>query len=86
MQGLVANALSSLTLDMRKVGTRMGMVFSIIAFTVLTGPPLAGFLIKKDGGKYVYSQLFAGTSMALGSSFIIAARIASTGLVLKMKV
>ena len=37
--GLFPATLASLTDDLRKTGTRMGMVFTIISFACLTGPP-----------------------------------------------
>ncbi|KAI8255601.1 hypothetical protein K4K53_007902 [Colletotrichum sp. SAR 10_77] len=54
VQGLFPAALSSLTTDLRKAGTRMGMVYSIVSFANLTGPPLAGALIKIGGGEYTH--------------------------------
>ncbi|TDZ38404.1 Aspyridones efflux protein apdF [Colletotrichum trifolii] len=53
VQGLFPAALSSLTTDLRKAGTRMGMVYSIISLANLSGPPIAGVLIKVGGGRYV---------------------------------
>ncbi|KXH31136.1 riboflavin transporter MCH5 [Colletotrichum simmondsii] len=49
VQGLFPAALSSLTTDLQKAGTRMGMVYTIVSFANLTGPPLAGLLIKASG-------------------------------------
>ncbi|KAK0384444.1 hypothetical protein NLU13_8530 [Sarocladium strictum] len=65
IQSLFPSALSSLTLDPRKQGTRIGMTFTIVSFAVLTGPPIAGALISKFG--YLAAQMFAGSSIALGA-------------------
>ena len=64
----------------------MGMVFSIISFASLTGAPIAGALIQRDNGRYVYAQVFAGSIMASGCLTLVAARIASTGPNLRKRV
>ncbi|KAH9229074.1 hypothetical protein K456DRAFT_1923736 [Colletotrichum gloeosporioides 23] len=79
VQGLFPAALSSLTTDLRKAGTRMGMVYSIVSFANLTGPPLAGALIKIGRGDYTYAFIFGGLCLCLGTSFLIACRIAKGG-------
>lgn len=61
------------------------MVFSIVAFAVLTGPPLAGALITDDGGSYLGAQLFAGTSILVGSVLLIGCRYVKSGGVLLVK-
>ena len=50
VQGLFPATLSSLTTDLRKMGVRIGMVFSIVSIACLTGPPLAGALIQRERG------------------------------------
>ncbi|KAI9748721.1 MAG: hypothetical protein M4579_007139 [Chaenotheca gracillima] len=85
IQSLFPATLSSLTTDLRKAGVRMGMVFSIVAFACLTGPPLAGALIQQDDGGYLYAQIFAGTSLVVGGFVLTAARIAKSGLKLRYK-
>lgn len=62
IQSLFPAVLSSLTTDLRKAGVRMGMVFTIVSFAVLTGPPIEGALINADGGRYLGAQLFAASS------------------------
>lgn len=52
----------------------MGMIFSIVSFAVLTGPPIAGQLIQRDGGKFVYAQCFAGADMLIGFVLLSVAR------------
>ena len=76
IQSLFPATLSSLTTNLQMMGTRMGMVFTIVSFAVLTGPPIAGQLIQKKAGGYEYAQIFAGLDLALGGVFLIAARIA----------
>lgn len=78
IQGLFPATLSSLTTNLRMTGTRMGMIFTIVSFAVLTGPPIAGQLIQRKDGGYLYAQIFAGLTMLVGGGFLIAARIAKS--------
>lgn len=75
IQSLFPAGLSSLTTDLRKSGTRMGMVFTIVSFATLTGPPIAGALISSCGGEYYGAQGFAGCAMILGGCFMAAAKV-----------
>jgi hypothetical protein len=63
---------------LRMAGTRMGMVFTIVSFAVLTGPPIAGQLIQKKDGGFLYAQIFAGADMLVGCAFLTAARYAKS--------
>jgi predicted MFS family arabinose efflux permease len=78
IQSLFPATLSSLTTDLRMAGTRMGMVFTIVSFAVLTGPPIAGQLIQKKGGSFLYAQIFAGADMLVGCGLLSAARYAKS--------
>jgi MFS family permease len=75
IQSLFPATLSSLTQNPRMQGTRMGMVFTIVSFAVLTGPPIEGALIQRKQGGYVYGQVFAGSVLLVGSAFLVAARL-----------
>ncbi|POR35097.1 MFS monocarboxylate transporter, putative, partial [Tolypocladium paradoxum] len=68
-------ALSFLTADLRKLGVRMGMVFTIVSFAALTGPPIAGAIIRSPAG-YTGAKAFAGSSLAVGSGFLVATKVA----------
>lgn len=74
IQSLFPAALSSLTTNVKMRGTRMGMIFTIVSFAVLTGPPIAGQLIQRKDGGYLYAQVFSGTVMVIGCSFLAASR------------
>ncbi|KAK7992048.1 riboflavin transporter MCH5 [Apiospora saccharicola] len=76
IQSLFPAGLSSLTTDLRKRGTRMGMVFTIVSFAVLTGNPIAGTIIAASGGRYWGAQAFTGCSLLLGMCLIFCARLA----------
>ncbi|KAL2063876.1 hypothetical protein VTL71DRAFT_4370 [Oculimacula yallundae] len=78
IQSLFPVALSSLTTDLRMAGTRMGMVFTIVSFAVLTGPPIAGQLIQREDGGYRYAQVFAGAVMLVGGGLLGTARFAKS--------
>ncbi|KAI9840225.1 MAG: hypothetical protein M1838_004174 [Thelocarpon superellum] len=85
IQGLLPATLSSLTGDVRKAGVRMGMVFSVLSFASLTGPPIAGALLAQQHGGYLYAQAFSGAVMVAGALTLIAARISHTGLHLRKR-
>lgn len=74
LQSLFPAGLGSLTTDLRKAGTRMGMVFTIVSFAALTGPPVAGAIVSRCGGSYVGAQGFAGGCMIVGGGFMAAAK------------
>jgi MFS family permease len=75
IQSLFPAALSSLTTDLRKAGVRMGMVFTIVSFATLAGPPVAGAIITAEGGTYYGAQGFAGAAVLLGTVLVAAARM-----------
>lgn len=85
IQSLFPAVLSSLTTDLRKAGVRMGMIFTLVSFAVLTGPPICGMLIQKMDGEYVAAQCFAATCLAIGFILGCGARFAKTGPTFKVK-
>ncbi|KAI1631586.1 MFS general substrate transporter [Biscogniauxia mediterranea] len=86
IQSLFAVSLAALTTDLSQLGTRMGMVFSVVAFASLTGSPVAGAIMQASGGSYLGAQLWAAGSMLLGAGALAAARVSRTGWVLRKKV
>ncbi|KAK3940745.1 hypothetical protein QBC46DRAFT_120384 [Diplogelasinospora grovesii] len=85
-QGVFVGSLASLTKDPRKMGTRFGMVCTIVALATLAGPPTAGAIIDRSGGRYLYAQIWAGLVIVLGSLTLAGARCAATGFRLKVKI
>ncbi|KEY73490.1 hypothetical protein S7711_03658 [Stachybotrys chartarum IBT 7711] len=75
IQSLFPAALSSLTTDLQRLGVRIGMIFTIVSFATLTGPPIAGAIISSGAG-YPGAQVFAGSSIALGCGFLCLAKVA----------
>ncbi|KAF2762457.1 MFS monocarboxylate transporter [Pseudovirgaria hyperparasitica] len=78
VQGMILAGLPSLTTDLSKMGTRSGMVLTVVSFATLTGPPLAGALIHEDAGGFLYLQIWGGLSMLIGAGFLLAARRAAS--------
>jgi MFS family permease len=85
IQSLFAVSLAALTTDLSNLGTRMGMVFSVVAFACLTGSPIAGAIIERNQGQYLGAQTWAGTSMLLGAAALSVARVSRTGWKLQRK-
>ena len=79
-------ALSSLTKDLTRVGTRIGMCFTVVSVAALTGPPIAGVLIQAGGGNYLYAQIWGGSVVFAGGLVLIAARICETGWYLRVRI
>lgn len=86
VQGLWPGGVASMTDDISKIGTRMGMAFTIVSVALLIGPPVGGALVSRDDGDYLYSQMWAGSSLVLGGVIVTVARISRTGLNVKVKV
>ena len=79
IQGIFPATLASLTTDLSKIGIRIGMIFSVVSFSSLTGPPMAGALISNDDGNYLYAQMFAATVMAVACFTCLLSRVAQKG-------
>jgi predicted MFS family arabinose efflux permease len=79
VQALFPAALAALKFDARKQGTRMGMLFAVIGFGCLIGPPISGVLIRNSDGDYVDAQMFSGSCMVAGLALLVAAREVKRG-------
>ena len=79
IQSLFPAACASLTSDLSKMGVRTGMCFTVVSIACLTGPPIAGALIQKDQGGFLFAQVFGGSAFIGGSLTLVAARIAKGG-------
>lgn len=85
IQCLIPTTVASLTPDMSKVGTRLGMAFSMISFAALTGPPIGGALQGADDGRFMPAQVWAATATLIGACLVFAARISKSGWKLMVK-
>ncbi|KAL1956561.1 hypothetical protein VTO42DRAFT_7032 [Malbranchea cinnamomea] len=79
IQSLFPAASTSLTTDLKKTGVRFGMIMSIVSFASLTGSPIAGALIQRGNGDYLYAQLFGALSMVVGGCILCVARYKFAG-------
>ncbi|OAA34182.1 Major facilitator superfamily domain, general substrate transporter [Metarhizium rileyi] len=70
IQGMFPSTLAGLTKNLSKAGTRIGMIFTIVSVSALTGPPLAGRLIEATGGSYLGVQIWGDTPSTLAPSLI----------------
>ncbi|OAL43085.1 MFS general substrate transporter [Pyrenochaeta sp. DS3sAY3a] len=84
-QGIFPAALTTLTTDMSKVGTRNGQGFAVVGLGTFIGPPIAGALIQSYGGGYLVAQVFAGATVFVGSSILVLGRFSLTGFKVKVK-
>ncbi|KAF1847746.1 MFS general substrate transporter [Cucurbitaria berberidis CBS 394.84] len=84
-QGIFPSALTTLTKDMSKVGTRNGQGFAVVGLGTFIGPPIAGALIQNYGGGYLVAQMFAGTAVFLGSVILVIGRCSITGWKFKVR-
>ena len=75
VQSLVVGGVGSLTKDKQKMGTRIGMIFTLISVACLSGPPIAGALISLRGGDFLYAQIFGGVVMCMGSFAYVTASV-----------
>ncbi|KAI9671483.1 MAG: hypothetical protein M1831_004392 [Alyxoria varia] len=66
----LAPALAVQISKVQDVGVRTGTAFAVISAAELTGNPTAGALPVRNGGDYVYLQVFCGLCMAFGTSLI----------------
>ncbi|KAK5328554.1 hypothetical protein LTR93_002339 [Exophiala xenobiotica] len=70
--------LASLTTDMSRFGTRMGMSSVLNAIASLCGSPIAGAILKSTGS-YLGVQLFSGLALVTTVGFLVALRLYRSG-------
>ncbi|KAG5984537.1 hypothetical protein E4U55_004320 [Claviceps digitariae] len=78
-QSTYVPSLASLTTDPQKMGIRFGMIETLCAFSALAGPPTAGFIIDRDGGRFFGAQIWGGSIMLAAAIMLAATRISVTG-------
>lgn len=66
---LPAAAFASITTDMSRLGTRLGMSWSASSIATFIGPPIASMLLKKENGRtdFIGVQLWSGIFLLLGT-------------------
>jgi MFS family permease len=83
---LPPSIIASLTSDLARVGTRMGMCFSIVGIGLLVGNPIAGALINLDTGDFLRAQIFCGVLVISSAVIALLSRTAKVGWSLMVKV
>jgi predicted MFS family arabinose efflux permease len=73
------NAVLNLTDDVKIVGTRLGMSFTVTGFGVLIGNPIAGALINLETNSYLRMQIFSAVLLLASGVLFAAARVAKVG-------
>ncbi|KZT12246.1 MFS general substrate transporter [Laetiporus sulphureus 93-53] len=61
--------------EIQSVGTRVGMLYTIISFPSLGGGPAAGALVKHAHGSYTGLIVLSGATVLTGSLFMLLARL-----------
>lgn len=79
IQSMFPPALADSRKEMQGIGVRMGMVFSVMSVGSLCGPPVAGALVERDGGRYLFAQVFGGSVMVCGALVLVVPRVLSVG-------
>ena len=85
-QCLLPPTVASLTSDLSKIGTRLGMVFSCMGLAALTGPPIGGAIQVAQGGSYTGSQCWSATASLICAVLVTLARVSRAERQLKVKV
>ncbi|KAF2168688.1 hypothetical protein M409DRAFT_65553 [Zasmidium cellare ATCC 36951] len=53
-----------------QVGSRSGMLWTIVAFAALVGAPIAGVLVDSDTNSYKWGQVFSGLCICAGAAVL----------------
>jgi MFS family permease len=67
--GLMPAGTAALTTDMRYLGVRTGIVFSVAGISNLIGNPVAGKIVGSYG--YTAAKVWAGCCMMIGSAILV---------------
>jgi MFS family permease len=69
--------------DIKKIGTRNGTNWFMYGIGALIGTPIAGTLIQRNNGGYLYMQIFAGLAMFVSGCLFVGSRYVQIGLAWK---
>ncbi|KAL4247928.1 Proton-linked Monocarboxylate Transporter [Abortiporus biennis] len=61
--------------DVREIGMRIGLLYTIVSFPPLASGPAAGALLNLQHGSYTGMIILSGTSLIIGSLFFVWARL-----------
>ena len=76
----LVSALVAQISDLKQIGTRNGTNWFMYGLGALIGTPVAGALIQRDAGGYLYMQIFAGLAMFSSCCFFVSSRGIQVGL------
>ena len=80
-----SSSVMSLTSDLRTIGSRMGMALGASGLGFLLGSPIAGALLRSQGG-WASLQAWAGLLLTIWGLCSLIARILKVGFKLKVKI
>jgi MFS family permease len=72
--------------DIRKIGTRVGLLYAVSSFGVLTGDPIAGAIVTSQNGSFSGLKIFCGVTLMGGAFLTLLSRWWQVGLKLKVKI
>ncbi|KAI0632767.1 MFS general substrate transporter [Trametes polyzona] len=82
LYGLFSGAFNALVVpciaqisDIREIGMRIGLLYSIISFPSLIGNPVAGALLRVCHGSYTGLIMLSGFSIIVGSLFMLLSKL-----------
>ncbi|KAK4095798.1 major facilitator superfamily transporter [Parathielavia hyrcaniae] len=79
VQTLFTASMGEVTADMTRLGVRIGMIFTLVSFACLAGPPIGGRLVQYGEGDFVYAQIFAAACMLVGGLLVAVAKVKQVG-------
>lgn len=83
---LPPSAILSLSNDLSKAGTRLGMSFSMAGIGILIGSPVGGALLNLDTGHFIRAQVFCAVIITIGCACLVLARVTKSGCAVMIKV
>ncbi|KZT02251.1 MFS general substrate transporter [Laetiporus sulphureus 93-53] len=82
---LSPSTVAHLTPDMKRMGGRMGMNFSISGLGLLIGSPIAGTILNLETHQFLKAQIFCGVMVLVAGVAMGAARVSKAGWDLRAK-
>ncbi|EHK16893.1 uncharacterized protein TRIVIDRAFT_161984 [Trichoderma virens Gv29-8] len=75
---LIPVVMMTITQDLRKLGTRLGMCFALESVALLIGTPIGGIILHSTGS-YLGVQLFCGSCLAACVVILLSVRLLRSG-------
>lgn len=75
----LVSALVAQISDIKQIGTRNGTNWFLYAVGAFIGTPVAGALIERDDGGYLYMKIFTGVAAFIGTCLFVASRSVQIG-------